>query len=243
MGEPAYRRILLKISGESLSGENEFGIDFDHCGNMARMLAGAHEMGVSLAVVIGAGNIWRGVNRDEGFDPVQADYMGMLATVINSLALQTTLEMHGVPTRVQSAIRMDRVAEPFIRRRAIRHLEKGRVVIFGAGTGNPYFTTDTAAALRAIEINADAVFKATKVDGVYSADPKKDPTAVRYTHLTYQDVLNQRLRVMDTTSIALCMENRLPIVVFNMSEPENLKRLLSGEDIGTVIRAGDGPED
>ncbi len=243
MAQLAYKRVLLKLSGEALSGESEFGIDFNHVGRIARSLAEVFELGVDLAVVLGAGNIWRGVNRGVDFDPVQADYMGMLATIINAMALQTTLENHGAPTRVQTAVRIDQVAEPYIRRRAIRHLEKRRIVIFAGGTGNPYFTTDTAAALRAIEIGADAVLKGTKVDGVYSDDPKKNPKAVRYTHLDYEEVLNQRLRVMDTAAIALCMENKLPIVVFNMFEDNSLKRLILGENIGTIIKANKTSDD
>ena len=235
----AYKRILLKISGEALAGTQEYGISADVLGFVAEQVREIHRLGVQIAMVVGGGNIFRGVEASaRGMDRASADYMGMLATVINGLALQSALEKMEVDTRVQTAIEMREVAEPFIRRRALRHLEKGRVVIFVGGTGNPYFTTDTAAALRAMEIGADVVFKATKVDGVYTADPKTDPTAVKFDELTYIEVLSRRLKVMDSTAISLCMDNRFPIVVFNMNEPGCLRQLVHGERVGTLVRGG-----
>ncbi len=235
----AYRRILLKISGEALAGTQEYGLSADVIGFVAAEVREVHRLGVQIAMVIGGGNIFRGVEASaRGMDRASADYMGMLATVINGLALQSALERMGVDTRVQTAIEMREVAEPFIRRRALRHLEKGRVVIFVGGTGNPYFTTDTAAALRAMEIGADVVFKATKVDGVYTADPETDPTAVKFDELTYIEVLSRRLKVMDSTAISLCMDNRFPIVVFNLNEPGRLCQLVHGARVGTLVRGG-----
>jgi uridylate kinase len=232
-----YRRILLKLSGESLLGEKAFGVDRAFADYLAREIKEVHDLGVEVAAVVGGGNIFRGVSDSaEGMDRVSADHMGMLATVINGLALQGTLERAGLLTRCQSAIDMPAVAEPYIRRRAIRHLEKGRIVIFAAGTGNPFFTTDTAAALRAVEVGAEIIFKATKVDGIYTADPLVDPTAVRLTHVTYIDVLNRGLRVMDTTAISLCMENKLPIGVFNLNTPGNLLRVVCGDPgVGSFV--------
>jgi uridylate kinase len=236
--DPAYRRILLKLSGEALMGEQGFGIDPAVASQVARDVAGVCELGVEVAVVIGGGNIFRGVAASaRGMDRATGDYMGMLATVVNALALQDAIEKQNVTTRVMSAIEMRAVAEPFIRRRAIRHLEKGRVVIFAAGTGNPYFTTDTAAALRAMEIKADVIFKATKVDGIYSADPVTHPDATRYEHITYLGVIEQGLKVMDATAITLCMDNRLPIVVFNLRTPGNLRRAVMGDPIGSLVSA------
>ncbi|MFZ5469036.1 MAG: UMP kinase [Myxococcota bacterium] len=234
---PRYRRILLKLSGEALMGEGKYGI---HPPTLTRIASEVKEvvgLGVQVALVIGGGNIFRGVaGSTEGMDRASADYMGMLATVINSMALQDALEKQGVFTRVQSAIKMEQIAEPYIRRRAVRHLEKGRVVIFAAGTGNPYFTTDTAASLRAMEINAEVILKATKVDGVYSADPKKDPKARRYRSLTYLEVLKQKLTVMDSTAISLCMDNKLPIVVFDLTTKGNIKKaVMNPEEIGTLV--------
>jgi uridylate kinase len=232
---PRYSRVLLKISGEAFAG-NDTGVDVTTTRAMAEQIAEVRGDGVSIAVVVGGGNIWRGkVHEEAGMDRATADYMGMLATVINALALQDALERMGVPSRVQTAIAMHQIAEPYIRRRAIRHLEKGRVVIFAAGTGNPYFTTDTTAALRAVEVNAEAILKATKVDGVYSADPKKDPTATRFDRLEYMDMLNRGLEVMDTTAMALCMDNALPIIVFDMTVPGNIRRAIWGEPIGTYV--------
>jgi uridylate kinase len=234
-----YQRILLKISGEALAGDQVYGISADVVRFIAEEVREIHQLGVRIGMVIGGGNIFRGVEASaEGMDRSSADYMGMLATVINGLALQDALEKVGVDTRVQTAIEMREVAEPFIRRRAIRHLEKGRVVIFVGGTGNPYFTTDTAAALRAMEITADVVFKATKVDGVYSADPKKDPTAKKFDELSYIEVLSRRLKVMDSTAISLCMDNGFPIVVFNLQEKGRLRQLVFGERVGTLVRGG-----
>jgi uridylate kinase len=235
--EPRYRRILLKLSGEALAGEQGYGIDPAVLERIAEEVRGVLALGVGTAIVIGGGNIFRGLQASaSGMDRASADYMGMLATVINGLALQNTLEKAGLMTRCQSAIDMPAVAEPYIRRRAIRHLEKGRVVIFAAGTGNPFFTTDTAAALRAVEIGAEVILKATKVDGVYSADPVLDPNAVRFDHLSYIEVLNRGLRVMDTTAISLCMENKLPIVVFNLNRPGNLHRVVMGEHgVGSLV--------
>ncbi|MBP6409261.1 MAG: UMP kinase [Fusobacteriaceae bacterium] len=231
-----YNRMLLKLSGEALMGEQEFGIESEAIATYAKQIKEVYDMGIELAIVIGGGNIFRGLSgSDQGVDRVTGDHMGMLATVINSLALQNAIEKLGVPTRVQTAIDMPKIAEPFIKRRAIRHLEKGRVVIFGAGTGNPYFTTDTAAALRAIEIDADVVVKATKVDGIYDKDPKKFADAVKYDVVTYDECLSKNLRVMDQTAISLCRENNLPILVFNLLEEGNLKKVITGETIGTKV--------
>jgi uridylate kinase len=231
-----YHRILLKLGGESLSSDQGFGIDPQRANDIATRVREVRELGVDVAIVIGAGNLWRGrVGLEMGMDRATADYMGMLGTVMNALALMDALESIGVMTRVQSAIEMRSVAEPYIRRRAIRHLEKGRVVIFGGGTGNPYFSTDTAAALRAMEIDADVLIKATKVDGVYDSDPKTHPEAVRFDTLTYIETLNRRLEVMDSTAISLCMENKLPIIVLNLWDREALKKALMGESIGTLV--------
>ena len=234
---PRYKRVLLKLSGEALMGENKYGIHPPTLTRIALELKELVEAGVQLAVVIGGGNIFRGVaGSTEGMDRASADYMGMLATVINAMALQDAMEKQNVFTRLQSAIKMEQIAEPYIRRRAVRHLEKNRVVIFAAGTGNPYFTTDTAASLRAMEINAEVILKATKVDGVYSADPKKDPAARRYKTLTYMDVLRQNLNVMDSTAISLCMDNKLPIVVFDLTAQGNIKKAILGPgEIGTLV--------
>ncbi len=236
--KPAYRRVLLKVSGEALAGTNrEHRIDEKIVGSIAREICEVWKNGVEMALVIGGGNIYRGADGERmGMDRVSSDYMGMLGTLINALALQNSLEKLGANTRVQSAIEMSKVAEPYIRRRALRHLEKGRIVIFAAGTGNPYFTTDTAAALRAIEIGADCILKATNVDGIYNADPKKDPQAVRFKSLTYIEAINRRLKVMDTTALSLCMDNKLPIVVFDMHRPGNIKRVIYGEPIGTTVK-------
>ena len=237
MSEPYYRRVLLKLSGEALAGAQGYGIDPGTLTTIAHEVKEVVDLGVQLALVIGGGNIFRGLAASsKGMDRASADYMGMLATVINSLAMQDALEKIGVFTRVQSAIAMSEVAEPYIRRRAMRHLEKGRVVIFGAGTGNPYFTTDTAASLRAMEIGADVILKGTKVDGVYTADPKKDPDAVKFEQLSYIDVLRKGLQVMDATATSLCMDNNLPIVVFDITTPGNVKRLVMGDKIGTIVR-------
>jgi uridylate kinase len=237
----AYQRILLKLSGEALMGEGKYGIHPKTLTRIASELKEVSQSGVQTAVVIGGGNIFRGVaGATEGMDRASADYMGMLATCINAMALQDALEKQGVFTRVLSAIKMEQISEPYIRRRAVRHLEKGRVVIFAAGTGNPYFTTDTAASLRAMEIGAEVILKATKVDGVYDADPKKVPTAKRYKSLTYLDVLQQRLNVMDSTAISLCMDNKLPIVVFDLGGPGNIGRAVKHPmDIGTVVGASE----
>jgi uridylate kinase len=235
---PAYRRIVLKLSGEALAGERGYGIDPEVLRRIAAETREVVALGVQVAIVIGGGNIFRGVAASTGgMDRATADYMGMLATVINALALQDALEKAGLQTRVLSAIEMRAVAEPYIRRRAIRHLEKGRVVIFAAGTGNPFFTTDTAGALRAIEIGADAIMKATKVDGIYSADPRHDHGAERLARTTYRDVLNRGLEVMDSTAIALCMENALPIIVFDLTRPGNIKRIVLGEPVGSIVSA------
>lgn len=237
---PVYKRILLKLSGEALQGRKSHGIDQSVLLSISSQIKEIRDLNVDVAVVLGAGNIFRGQentgSRGLDMDRAVADYMGMLATVINGLALQDVLEKTGVPTRVMTAIEMQKVAEPYIRRRAIRHLEKGRVVIFVAGTGNPYFTTDTAAALRAMEINADAILKATQVDGVYSADPLKVKGAKKFSSLKYIDVLKKGLKVMDATAISLCMDNKLPIVVFNLKEVGNIKRVVLGEKIGTLVR-------
>ena len=233
-----YRRVLLKLSGEALMGPRQYGIDPEVARDIAGQVAEAKTAEVEIAIVVGGGNIFRGLSAAAtGMDRSTADYMGMLATVINALALQDALEQAGVLTRVVTAIEMRAVAEPFIRRRAIRHLEKGRVVVFGAGTGNPYFSTDTAAALRAMEIRADVILKATKVDGIYSADPMLDPTATRFDQISYLQVLEQRLKVMDATAISLCMDNRLPIVVFSLHTPGNIKRAIIGEPVGSLVTA------
>ncbi len=238
MPELKYKRLLLKLSGESLMGEQGYGIDGAVLKKYAAEIKETHELGVQVGVVIGGGNIFRGVSKAaENMDRAQADQMGMLATVINSLALQDALEQIHVYTRLQTAIKMEQIAEPFIRRRAIRHLEKKRVVIFGAGTGNPYFTTDTAAALRAIEIEADVIIKGTRVDGIYDADPEKHPSATFFPEISYLDVLRKNLRVMDLTAITLCQENALPIVVMNMNVAGNLKRLALGERVGSLVEA------
>jgi len=245
-GRPAYRRIVLKLSGEALAGTREYGIDPAVLSRIAAELREVtsipvDDSHVQVAVVIGGGNIFRGMAASEqGMDRGTADYMGMLATVMNALALQDALERAGVDTRVLSAIEMRAVAEPYIRRRAIRHLEKGRVVIFAAGTGNPFFTTDTAGALRAVEIGADAIMKATKVDGIYSADPKRDATAKRLAHITYREVLSVGLEVMDATAISLCMDNKLPIVIFDLTRAGNIKRIVLGEPVGSIVSAEGG---
>jgi uridylate kinase len=234
--KPRYKRILLKLSGEALLGRREFGIDAEVIARYAGEIAAIHRQGVQVGIVIGGGNIYRGVeNSSDGVEKVVGDQMGMLATIINGLALQGALEHRGIFTRLQSSISMDEIAEPFILRRAIRHLEKERVVIFGAGTGNPYFTTDTAAVLRAVEIGADVLIKGTRVDGVYSSDPEKNPRARLFPKISYGDVLRRDLKVMDMTAITLCKENRMPIIVFNMNEPGNLKRLVMGEKVGTFV--------
>jgi uridylate kinase len=232
-----YKRILLKLSGEALMGEKNYGIDIDRVAQYAREIKNVHNEGVEIAIVIGGGNIYRGLSAEKsGMDRVQADYMGMLATVINSMALQDALEKVELKTRLLTAIKMEQICEPFIRRRAVRHLEKGRVVIFGAGTGNPYFTTDTAASLRAIEINADVVLKGTRVDGIYTSDPLKDPTATRFEELSFQDIYDRGLSVMDMTAFTLCHENNLPIIVFDMNKEGNFLKLVQGETIGTLVR-------
>jgi uridylate kinase len=233
----AYRRVLLKISGEALMGEQNYGIDVDVARSVAEELKAVYKLGVQVAVVVGGGNIFRGVSKSAGnMDRASADYIGMLATVMNGVVLQDALEKINVDTRVLSAVDIPQLAEPFIRRRAVRHLEKGRVVIFAAGTGNPYFTTDSAAALRALEIRADIILKATKVDGVYSADPMKDSTAERFNEITYRQVLERELKVMDASAISLCMDNNLPIIVFNMRESGNIKRVVMGETgVGTKV--------
>lgn len=234
---PKYKRILLKLSGESLMGDKNFGLDSAVISQYAQDIKSITELGVQVAIVIGGGNIYRGMNEAEtGIERAHGDYMGMLATVINGMALQAGLEKVGVYTRLQSAIKMEQIAEPYIRRRAIRHLEKGRVVIFGAGTGNPYFTTDTAGSLRAIEINADVILKGTRVDGIYTADPEKDPKATRYGVITFQECLTKNLRVMDMTAFTLCMENELPIIVFDMNKEGNLRRVVTGEKVGTLVK-------
>lgn len=231
-----YKRILLKLSGESLMGKNQFGIDNEVLVQYSKEIKAVIDSGVEVAIVIGGGNIFRGLQAAEGgMDRVQGDYMGMLATVINSMALQAALEGLGVFTRLQSAIKMEAICEPFIRRRAVRHLEKGRVVIFGAGTGNPYFTTDTAASLRAIEIEADVILKGTRVDGIYTADPEKDKKAKKYEQITFKEVYDRNLKVMDMTAFTLCEENNLPIIVFDMNKKGNLMRLVSGEKVGTLV--------
>jgi uridylate kinase len=231
-----YQRILLKLSGESLMGTQQYGIDAIRLEQYAHEIKAVVQKGIEVAVVIGGGNIFRGLSgENNGIDRVQGDHMGMLATVINGLALQSALENQGVETRLQTAIKIDEVAEPFIRRRAMRHLEKGRVVIFGAGTGNPYFTTDSAAVLRAIEIKADVILKGTRVDGIYSADPEKDKTAIKYNKISFQEVLSKGLKVMDTTAFTLSQENELPIVVFDMNKMGNLLKVVTGEGVGTEV--------
>jgi uridylate kinase len=231
----SYKRILLKLSGESLMGDKAYGIDSERLGMYADEIVGIAEKGVQVAVVIGGGNIYRGMQAEGAIDRVQGDHMGMLATVINSLALQSALEAKNYKTRLLTAIKMEQIAEPFIRRRAVRHLEKGRIVIFGAGTGNPYFTTDTAASLRAIEIEADVILKGTRVDGIYTADPEKDRTATKYERITFDEVYAKGLNVMDMTAFTLCKENKLPIIVFDMNKPGNLGRLVAGEKVGTLV--------
>ena len=237
MDKPVYNRVLLKLSGESLAEKDGgFGINVDSINNLAKEVFAGQSLGVQIAIVIGGGNIFRGATASSlGMERVAGDYMGMLSTIINALALQHALESVGINTRVQTAIEIPQMAEPYIRRRAIRHLEKGRVVIFASGTGNPYFTTDTAASLRAVEIGADVIFKATKVDGIYSADPMKDDSATKFERLTYLEVLEKGLKVMDSTSVSLCMDNKLPMVVFNIREKNSIKRVLLGEKLGTVV--------
>lgn len=237
MKEPVYKRILLKLSGEALAGKQGTGINTATIKQIAQDVAEAYKAGVQIGLVIGGGNIYRGVAASaEGMDRASADYMGMLATCINALALQDALEKAGVPTRVQTAIEMAEIAEPYIRRRAIRHLEKGRLVIFGAGTGNPFFTTDTAASLRAMEINAQVIMKATKVDGIYDKDPAKHSDAVRFDKISYIDVLNRGLQVMDSTAISMCMDNKLPIITFDLTQPGNILKAVQGENIGTLVQ-------
>ncbi|MEI7730340.1 MAG: UMP kinase [Verrucomicrobiota bacterium] len=234
--QPKYRRILLKLSGEAMGDEHGAGFNPVRIHEFAQQIKAVRDMGVQMVVVIGGGNIFRGLQGSErGIDRTTGDYMGMLATIINALALQDGLEKIGVPTRVQSAITVSQVAESFIRRRAVRHLEKGRVVIFGGGTGNPYFSTDTAAALRANEIGAEVILKATKVDGIYDSDPKKNPTAKRFEHITYLDALQRQLKVMDSTAFSLCMDNHMPIIVFDLFKSGNLKRVVAGEKVGTLV--------
>ncbi|MHA4844727.1 UMP kinase [Flavitalea antarctica] len=234
---PKYKRVLLKLSGESLMGDKSFGFDTAITEQYANDIKSIVDLGVEVAVVIGGGNIYRGMNEKEtGIERAHGDYMGMLATVINGMAMQAMLEKIGVYTRLQSAIKMEQIAEPYIRRRAIRHIEKGRVVIFGAGTGNPYFTTDTAGSLRAIEIQADVILKGTRVDGIYTADPEKDPTAKKYSVITFQECISNNLRVMDMTAFTLCMENKLPIIVFDMNKPGNLHSVVTGQKVGTLVK-------
>src|SRR5258706_16408439 len=236
--QPKFRRILIKLSGEALGGEDGMGISPEALDKMAEQIAEVREFGVQVVVVIGGGNIFRGsAGSEKGIERATGDYMGMLATVINSLALQDALEKAGIATRVQSAITMNQVAEAFIRRRAVRHLEKGRVVIFGGGTGNPYFSTDTAAALRANEIGAEVILKATKVDGIYDSDPKKNPKAKRYDQISYLEALQKQLKVMDSTAFSLCMDNKMPIIVFDLFKPHNLRRVVCGEKVGTLVTA------
>jgi uridylate kinase len=237
MSKPVYKRIVLKLSGEALAGPQHYGLDPVTLDAISAELKEVHDLGVDIAIVVGGGNIFRGLKGsvNSGIDRAAGDYMGMLATVINGLALQTYLERNGVPTRVQSAIEISQLCEPYIRRRAIRHIEKGRIVIFGAGTGNPYFTTDTAAALRAMELGADVILKATRVDGVYDSDPEQNKSAKKFSKLTYIDVLKRNLKVMDSTSITLCMDNGLPIVVFNLHQRGNIKRVVLGEEVGTTV--------
>ncbi|HTI59546.1 UMP kinase [Mucilaginibacter sp.] len=232
-----YKRILLKLSGESLMGDRQYGIDNKQVLQYANDIKSVYDAGIEVAVVVGGGNIFRGLSAEKsGMDRAQADYMGMLATVINCMALQNALETVGVETRLQSAIKMEQICEPYIRRRAMHHLELGKIVIFGAGTGNPYFTTDTAASLRAIEIKADVVLKGTRVDGIYTADPEKDPTATRYDEISFAEVIGKGLNVMDTTAFTLCQENKLPIIVFDMNKPGNFLKIAQGETIGTLVK-------
>lgn len=233
---PKYKRVLLKLSGEALSGEQGFGLNFDIVGRVCRSIKECVDAGAQIAIVVGGGNFWRGRSSGE-MERTRADHMGMLATTINSLALADSLEQLGCEVRVQTAIAMHEIAEPYIRNKAVRHLEKGRVVIFGCGTGNPFFSTDTASALRALEINADIIFKASMVDGVYDSDPKKNPNAVKYDTLSFMEVLNRDLKVMDATAASLCNENNLPILVFNLEQPENIVRAVAGENIGTVVHS------
>jgi uridylate kinase len=231
-----YKRILLKLSGEALMGNKQFGIDNERLVQYAKEVKEIVDLGVEIAIVIGGGNIFRGVQAEEGgMERTQGDYMGMLATMINSMALQSALEVQGVHTRLQSAIKMEAIAEPFIKRKAVRHLEKGRVVVFGSGTGNPFFTTDSAAALRAIEIDADVILKGTRVDGIYTADPEKDPSATKFNNLTFDEAYNKGLQVMDMTAFTLCKENNVPIIVFDMNTPGNLKKVVIGDVIGTLV--------
>lgn len=234
MNSPKYKRVLLKLSGEALAGEGKTGIDTDTLGKISDKIFEAYNLGVEISIVVGGGNFWRG-RSGKGMDRTTADHMGMLATVINSLALQDALEARGVPTRVQTAIEMRQIAEPYIRRKAVRHLEKKRIVIFGCGTGNPYFSTDTTAALRAAEIDADVILKATNVDGVYDCDPAKNSNAVKFEKITYLEALSKRLGVMDSTAFSLCMDNNIPIIVFGLDQPENIIKVIMGESIGTVI--------
>ena len=237
MDEPKYKRVLLKISGEALAGDKHFGLDFQVMGKVADVIRQCVEMGVEVGIVIGGGNFWRGVKNGEGYiERTRADHMGMLATVMNCLAVADVCEQKGIPVRVQTAIEMRAVAEPYIRSRAIRHLEKGRVVIFGAGTGNPYFSTDTAAVLRAAEIDADVILLAKNVDGVYTADPVKDPTAVKYDTISYDAVLAQHLMVMDSTATSLSMDNHIPVLLFALKDPRNIIRALYGENVGTIVK-------
>ena len=235
--QPTFKRVLLKLSGEALTGENSFGIDPNIVARYAKEIKSIVDLGVEVAIVIGGGNIYRGMNESEtGIERAQGDYMGMLATVINGMALQSMLEKQGMYTRLLSAIKMEQIAEPYIRRRAIRHLEKHRIVIFGAGTGNPYFTTDTAGSLRAIEIQADVILKGTRVNGVYTADPEKDPKAVKYDTISFKECIDKNLKIMDMTAFTLCMENNLPIIVFDMNQEGNLKKLVCGEKVGTLVK-------
>jgi uridylate kinase len=237
MSAPVYKRVLLKLSGEALMGDQAFGIDPEVTNQIASEIGEIQQLGVETGIVIGGGNLFRGLAASaRGMDRATADYMGMLATVINALALQDALEHNGITTRLATAIEMRAVAEPFIRRRALRHLEKGRVVVFAAGTGNPYFTTDTAAALRAMEMKAEVILKGTKVDGIYTADPMTNPSATRFDMISYLQVLEQRLKVMDATAISLCMDNHLPIIVFNLRTPGNLRRVIMGEPVGTIVK-------
>jgi uridylate kinase len=232
--QPRYKRILLKLSGEALAGEKHFGLDYDIVTNICASIKKCNELGIQIAIVVGGGNFWRG-RTNERMDRTRADHMGMLATVMNSLALADALEQQGVPVRVQTAISMQQIAEPYIRNRAVRHLEKGRVVVFGCGTGNPFFSTDTAAALRAAEIDADIILKATMVDGVYDCDPAKHPEAVKYDNISYIEVLNKGLGIMDSTAASLCMDNKIPILVFSLAEPDNIILAAMGGDIGTIV--------
>ena len=239
MDEPKYKRVLLKISGEALAGDKHFGLDFQVMGRVADVIKECSAMGVEIGVVIGGGNFWRGVKNGEGYiERTRADHMGMMATVINALAIADSLEQLNVPVRVQTAIEMNRIAEPYIRSRAIRHLEKGRVVVFGCGTGNPFFSTDTTTALRAVEVSADIMFKATMVDGVYDKDPHKYPDAKKYETLTFTKVLEDRLAVMDGTAATLCRDNKLPILVFDLADPDNIARAVQGENVGTLVYEG-----